>query len=107
MCFSVCVRVFQCVWDVLFFNANVTEKAMAVEEMWSSCPPRLQPVGELRQRPLVVDHAQLPDITPDLRLVFVGLTNVRILEKKERKKKEINIIKMSVEMWVQLACECD
>lgn len=81
---------------------------MAVEEMWASCPPRLQPVGELRQRPLVVDHAQLPDITPDLRLVFVGLTNVRISgDKKKGKKKEINIIKMSVEMRVQLARERD
>lgn len=59
-----------------------------MEEMWRSCPPRLQPVGELRQRPLVVDHAQLPDITPDLRLVFVRLTNVRISGDKKKKKKE-------------------
>lgn len=62
---------------------------MAVEEMWSSCSPRLQPVGELRQRPLVVDHTQLPDITPDLRLVFVGLTNVRISGDKNKTKQRL------------------
>lgn len=79
--------------------------------MLSSCPPRLQPVGELRQRPLVVDHAQLPDITTDLGLVFVGLTNVRISgdkkKKRKRKKREINTIEMPVEVWVQLAHKCD
>lgn len=47
-------------------------------EMRSSRPPGLQPVGELGQRPLVVDHAELPDVTPHLRLVFVGLAYVRI-----------------------------
>lgn len=67
----------------LFLMLNVTEKAMAVR--WGecgSCPPRLQPVGELRQRPLVVDHAQLPDVAPYLRLVLVGLANVRIWSEK-------------------------
>lgn len=44
----------------------------------SSRPPGLQPVGELSQRPLVVDHAEFPDVTPHLRLVLVGLAYVRI-----------------------------
>lgn len=60
-----------------FFYANITEKA-SWWRIWSSCPPRLQPVGELRQRPLVVNHAELPNVSPDLRLILVRLANVRI-----------------------------
>lgn len=51
---------------------------MAVGDSRSSRPPGLQPVGELSQRPLVVDHTQLPDVAPHLRLVFVGLAYVGI-----------------------------
>lgn len=52
-------------------------------EIWSSRPPGLQPVGELSQRPLVVNHAELPDVAPHLRLVFVGLAYVRICYNEE------------------------
>ena len=55
-------------------ESDVTEKAEAV----GSGPAGLQPIGELRQRPLVVNHTQLPDVATHLGVGLVGLTHIRV-----------------------------
>lgn len=54
------------------------------KKIWVSCPSGLQPVGELGQRPLVVDHAELPYVATHLRLILVRLANVRVYIRKGR-----------------------
>jgi len=54
----------------------------------SSRPARLQPVGELRERPLVVHHAELPDVAADLGVVLVGLADLRVCGGRGREVRE-------------------